>query len=182
VNGNATIAASSVRGSQASRYVLSQISISGGQTLTLAGKPDGSPTYVEIHVTGNVTVGGTSQIVVGPGVSAAVFFDGNVNIQGNGMVNSNNQPGDLELYGIQPPNGVTQTVTLGGNGQLTAAVYAPGADIAVNGSGSQGHVYGSFVGKTVVMNGVTNLHYDEALAKGGLINNYKIVSWFEDTR
>jgi hypothetical protein len=182
VNGNATINASPVRGSPESRYMLSQISISGGQTLALAGKPDGSPTYVEIYVTGNVSVGGTSQIVVGPGVKATIYFAGNVNIQGNGMVNSNNQPGDLALYGIQPGKDVTQTVTLGGNGQLTAAVYAPGADISVNGSGSNGHVYGSFVGKTVVMNGVTNLHYDEALGKGGLINNYKIVSWFEDTR
>src|SRR5205823_62696 len=182
VNGNTTITANSVQGSQASRHMLNQVSISGGQTLTLAGNPDGSRTYVEIYVTGNVTVGGTSQIVVAPGVSARIYFAGNVDIQGNGMVNSNNQPGDLELYGIQPAPNVTQTVTLGGNGQLTAAVYAPGADISVNGSGSHGHVYGSFVGKTVTMNGVTNLHYDEALGKGGLINNYKIVSWFEDTR
>jgi hypothetical protein len=29
---------------------------------------------------------------------------------------------------------------------------------------------------------VTNLHYDEALAATGLINNYRIVSWIEDTR
>jgi hypothetical protein len=32
------------------------------------------------------------------------------------------------------------------------------------------------------MTGVTNLHYDESLATAGLINNYKIVSWVEDTR
>jgi hypothetical protein len=38
------------------------------------------------------------------------------------------------------------------------------------------------VGKTVAMTGVTNLHYDEALGSGGIINNYKIVSWVEDTR
>lgn len=182
VNGNATITASAVQGSWASRYRLTQISISGGQTLTLAGSPDGSPTYVEIEVTGDISVGGTSQIVVAAGVKATIYFIGNVNIQGNGMVNSKNQPGDLQLFGVQPLGNATQTVTLGGNGQLTAAVYAPGAAISVNGAGSNGHVYGSFVGKTVVMTGVTNLHYDEALAAGGLINNYKIVSWFEDTR
>jgi hypothetical protein len=32
------------------------------------------------------------------------------------------------------------------------------------------------------MTGVTNLHYDEALNGTGLINNYRIVSWFEDNR
>ena len=182
VNGNVTLNANAVQGSWQSRYTLSQISISGGQTLNLAGHPNGTPTYVEINVIGNVLVGGTSQIVLGPGVKATIYFAGNVNIQGNGMVNSNNQPGDLQMFGIQPPGNSTQTVVLGGNGQLTAAVYAPGADISVNGGGSHGHIYGSFVGKTVLMNGVTNLHYDEALAASGPIHNYKIVSWFEDTR
>lgn len=182
VNGNVTINASATQGSWQSRYTLSQISISGGKTLNLAGNSDGSRTYVEVNVTGSISVGGTSQIVVAPGVNATIYFAGNVNIQGNGMVNSNNQPGDLQMFGIQPPVNSTQTVVLGGNGQLTASVYAPGADISVNGGGSHGHIYGSFVGKTVFMNGVTNLHYDEALAAAGPIHNYKIVSWFEDTR
>src|SRR5436305_9874283 len=60
VNGNTTINASPVRGSQASRYMVNQISLNGGQTLNLAGNPDGSRTYVEIYVTGGITVGGTS--------------------------------------------------------------------------------------------------------------------------
>lgn len=182
VNGNVTINANAVQGSPASRYRLTQISISGGQTLHLAGSLTGSRTYVEIHVTGNVSVGGTSQIVLGPGVSATIYFAGNVDIAGNGMVNSNNQPGDLLLYGIPPEGSYSQHVNLGGNGEITAAVYAPGANISINGGGTSGHVFGSVVGKSVVMTGVTNLHYDEALGAGGIINNYKIVSWFEDNR
>ncbi len=181
VNNSATLTASVVQGSWSSRYMLSLVSLGGNQTLTLAGNPDGSPTYIEIYVTGDITVGGTSQIVMQPGVKAIIYFAGNVDITGNGIVNSNNQPGDLQLYGIQPTSG-TPHVNLGGNGQITAAVYAPGHTVAVNGGGSNGHVFGSMVGKTVTMTGVTNLHYDEALGSGGLINNYKIVSWFEDTR
>ena len=73
-------------------------------------------------------------------------------------------------------------VNLSGNAQLSAAVYAPGHNVTVAGGGSSGHVFGSIVGKTVVMTGVTNLHYDEALSSVGLINNYEIVSWFEDNR
>ena len=99
-----------------------------------------------------------------------------------GMVNPANQPADLLLYGIQPTGGVTPHVNLGGNGQITAAVYAPDYDVTVNGGGNTGHVFGSVVGKTVSMTGVTNLHYDAALASSGIINNYEIVSWVEDTR
>jgi hypothetical protein len=32
------------------------------------------------------------------------------------------------------------------------------------------------------MNGVTEVHYDEALAREGLVVGYRIVSWLEDTR
>jgi len=182
VNGTSTISASSVQSSAASRYVLTGISLSGGKTLTIAGNPDGSQTYVEIYVTGDISVSGTGQIIIQPGVSATIYFAGNVDISGNGVLNGNNQPGDLMFYGIQPPSGAAEHVNFGGNSQITASIYAPGHDVTVNGSGTNGHVYGSIVGKTVTMTGVSNLHYDERLGSTGMINNYKIVSWFEDNR
>ncbi len=182
VNGNATLTASATQGSASSRYRLSGISISGSQTLTIAGDPNGSPTYIEIYVTGDISVAGTSQIILGDGVQAKIYFQGNVDIAGKGMLNPANQPADLLLYGVQSTGDVTPHVNLGGNGQITAAVYAPDYDVTVNGGGNSGHVFGSIVGKTVTMTGVTNLHYDEVLAGSGLINNYEIVSWVEDTR
>ena len=109
------------------------ISISGGQTLTLAGNSDGSPSYIEIYVTGDITVGGNSQIILENGVVATIYFAGNVDIGGKGMLNPNDQPSDLLLYGIQPTDGLPRQVTLGGNGQITAALYAPDYDVTVNG-------------------------------------------------
>ena len=160
----------------------SGIALSGSQTLTIAGDPNGSPTYIEIYVTGDISVAGNSQIILGDGVQAKIYFQGNVDIGGKGMLNPANQPADLLLYGVKPTGDVVPHVKLGGNGQITAAVYAPDCNVTVNGGGNSGHVFGSIVGKTVTMTGVTNLHYDEALAGSGLINNYEIVSWVEDTR
>jgi hypothetical protein len=185
VNGDATLTASPVQGSASSRYQLTTISTSASQTLTIAGNPDGSPSYIEIYVTGDISVAGNSQIVLGAGVNAKIYFRGNVDIAGKGMVNPSNQPESLLFYGVQPLNtasGVTPHVNLGGNGQISAAVYAPDYDVTVDGGGNTGHVFGSIIGKTVVMTGVTNLHYDAALASTGIINNYQIVSWVEDTR
>ncbi len=182
VTGTTTITASAIKGSAASRYVLTGVSLSGSKTLTVAGNPDGSQTYVEIYVTGDISVSGTGQIIVQPGVTATIYFAGNVDISGNGVLNSNNQPSDLMLYGIQPPTDTSEHVNFGGNSQITASIYAPGHDVTVNGGGTNGHVYGSIVGKTVTMTGVSNLHYDERLGSTGVINNYKIVSWFEDNR
>jgi len=182
VTGTTTINADATKGSAASRYTLSSISLSGNKTLMVAGNPNGSQTYIEIYVTGDISVSGTGQIVVQPGVTATIYFAGNVDISGNGVLNSNNQPSDLMLYGIQPPTDTSEHVSIGGNSQITASVYAPGHDVTVNGGGTNGHVYGSVVGKTVTMTGVSNLHYDERLGATGMVNNYKIVSWFEDNR
>jgi hypothetical protein len=45
---------------------------------------------------------------------------------------------------------------------------------------------GSYVGaiavKTVTMSGNSVVPYDESLVAGDFINDYKIASWFEDTR
>ncbi len=182
VTGTTTITASPTKGSSMSRYRLSAVSLSGNQTLTLAGDPGGSPTYIEIYVTGDISAVGNSQMILEPGVQAKIYFLGNVDIEGKGVLNPSNQPEDLFLYGVDSTTIVPRHVNLGGNGQISAAVYAPEHDVVVNGGGNTGHVFGSVVGKTVAMNGVTNLHYDEALSAGGIISNYKIVSWVEDTR
>ena len=182
INKTTTLTAGATSGASATRYEVSSISLSGGASLTLAGAPDGSTTYIEIYVTGDISVSGSSQITVQPGVKAKIYFAGNVDVSGNGIVNGTNQPLDLQMYGIEPSSDDPKYVNLGGNGQIMAAVYAPNHDVTVNGGGSNGHVFGSVVGKTVTMTGVTNLHYDEALSAGGIINNYRIVSWFEDTR
>lgn len=185
VSGDATLAAHTIPSPDnpaLRRYVLSSINLSGNQTLTLSGNADGTPANIEIYVTGDVTATGNAQVIIAPGVKASLYFAGNVSIAGNGIVNSNNQPGDLLMYGINPTDGSSKSMQIGGNSQLSATVYAPGFDVAINNGGTRGSVYGSFVGKTVKMNGVTDLHYDEALGAGGLVNNYKIVSWFEDTR
>jgi hypothetical protein len=182
VTNTTTLTANATSGASVSRYQLSSISLSGNNTLTLAGNPSGSQTYIEIYVTGNISFSGSAQLIIQPGVSAKIYFAGNVDVGGNGILNSNNQPLDLQLYGIQPPSGTSEHVNLGGNGQIIAAVYAPNHDIAINGGGTNGHVFGSVVGNTVTMTGVTNLHYDEHLGTAGLINSYKIVSWFEDSR
>ncbi|MGZ5002548.1 MAG: DUF7305 domain-containing protein, partial [Chthoniobacterales bacterium] len=184
VNGTTNLAANNVEGSASSRYIVSGISLAGNQTLTLTGNADGiTTTYIEVYVTGDVTATGNAQIILQPGVKAKLYFAGNVSIAGNGVVNTNNQPGDLMMYGITPSSpSTTPSFALGGNALLSAAVYAPNFNVQINNGGTRGTVYGSFVGKSVEMVGVTDLHYDEALGSGGIINNYKIVSWFEDTR
>lgn len=48
--------------------------------------------------------------------------------------------------------------------------------------GTADSIFGSFVGWTIGMTGIQSVHYDEALNDGGLISDFKVVSWFEDAR
>src|ERR1043166_1117243 len=138
-----TLTASSTSGSSASRYVMSSINLNSGKTVALAGNPDGSPTDIEIYVTGDMSFNGNAQLVVQPGVNAKIYFQGDVDVSGNGIVNVDNQPADLQLYGVQPTDTNSHHVNLGGNGQIIAAVYAPNHDVNINGGGTNGHVFGS---------------------------------------
>ncbi len=184
VLGNDTLVSAPDTSTGAGRYVLNSITLAGTEQLNLvppAGTPAGATTHIEIYVTGDISATGNSQIIVHPGVKAIIHFAGGVKVSGNGLVNKTNQPGNLQMYGITPSDtSITKTVELGGNGHLTAAVYAPDFHVHINNAGTRGTANGSFVGKTFKMTGGTDLHYDEALGAGGRIANYKVVSWFED--
>ena len=131
-----------------------------------------------------------AQIIVDPGVYVRIFVAGNVDITGNGISNPNS-PLHLQLYGLDRPtnpDGSPQSpgeMKIGGNGGFRGTVYAPMYNLEMVGGGTTNpdkSVYGAVVGWTVRMTGVQAVHYDEALTDGGLVADYKVVSWFEDVR
>ena len=104
---------------------------------------------------------GTKTLTLGAAGSVILYTDGDISAFGNGIVNSTTAE-NFQIYGTGTSSG-SQSVAIGGNGNLVAAVYAPNAAVSLRGGGSSGNVMGSIVGKTIDMNGGTNFHYDEAL-------------------
>ena len=171
-----------------SNYQLSTLSLSGFDVLRIQGAADGTPTYIQIVVTGNMSVtGGQAAIVLDPGVYARIFVEGDASIGGRGFINQGS-PLHLQLYGVDRPLNRDGTapfpgsIKIAGSGAFSGAVYAPGYDVELKGGGSSDGISGAFVGKTVKMTGVQSVHYDQALRESGLITDFKIVSWFEDER
>ncbi len=99
-----------------------------------------------------------------------------------------NGPLHLQLYGIDPPPkadgtpGASKLMKIAGKGGFSGAVYAPLYDVEIKGGAGSDNIFGSFVGNTVRISGVQSVHYDEALADGGLVSDYKVVSCFEEDR
>jgi hypothetical protein len=148
-------------------------------------------------ITGDSSLSGQSRIVLEEGVYVRIFIMGDADFTGGGFVNPNS-PLHLQVYGvdhyrrdaagniINDSNGQPiidyGTLKIAGNGGFMGAVYAPHYDIEMKGGGTDDTIYGAFVGHDIFMNGVQSVHYDEALSDGGLVGEYKVVSWFEDVR
>jgi hypothetical protein len=130
---------------------------------------------------------GQAQVTMDPGVHVRIFVKGDADMTGNGFLNPNS-PLNLQVYGCDRPQNADGTpaslgnLKISGNGGFSGTVYAPNYNIEIKGGGNADTVYGAFVGQNILMNGVQSVHYDEALADGGLITGYSIVSWFEDER
>lgn len=184
ITGSTTVIA---KPGEPAQIIVSKISLSGQSTLRIRGAADGSPTYAQIVVNGAISTSGQAQIVIDPGVHVRIFVAGDVDITGNGIINTNS-PLNAQLYGLdRAKNANGEPISPGamkiaGNGGFRGTVYAPSYNVSMVGGGNEDSIYGAFVGWSVSMTGVQSVHYDEALADGGLISDYKVVSWFEDVR
>lgn len=120
---------------------------------------------------------GTKSLTVTSGSTLTIYTNGNIKASGDALVNSN-ASSSLVIYGTTASPS-TQDITVGGNGQLYAAIYAPNGVVELKGGGSSGMVLGSVIGKSITMNGGTDFHYDEALATLSAGNPFGIVKWRE---
>jgi hypothetical protein len=187
INNSATTTTIAATPEMPANFQFSSLALSGPAVLEITGAADGSETFAQIVVTGDVSLTGLSQIKLGKGVHVRMFVIGNADIGGKGFYNPNS-PLALQVYGCDRPklaDGTPAsygTMKIAGNGGFCGAIYAPNYNLEIKGGGTADSIFGAFVANTVFMNGVQAIHYDEALADGGLITDYRIVSWFEDER
>jgi hypothetical protein len=151
--------------------------LNGTKTLTIAaGKNVVFLANASNSATNAIDVGGGAGVSVGAGATWNVYTNGDVRITGTGMANANNSPASTMFWGTQTSG---QNFDISGNGQLIATVYAPDADVSLNGGGSSGLMCGAVVAKTITMNGGTEFHYDDALGRLTTGNPFGISKWRE---
>jgi hypothetical protein len=156
-----------------SLYVLSSITNSRKVIVNALGTAE---TFVTLHVTGDIT----GKITVGPHVHLQVYVDGNLDVKANEIVNQTGLAGNLQFYAISPTDpSVTQTINIAPPGDFAAAIYAPSADVHINGNPD---ITGSVVAKSFYANGNVSWHYDRALDLLGNLLDFRVASYVEDTR
>ena len=166
--------------SSPTRFKVSTLTYSGGETLTLAPHAVGAESYVEIWVTGDFKSSGTSQIILKPGVHVTYYIEGDITATGTTFVNESNVAANNTLNVVTQPPGIKRSVTFTGGGDFIGAINAPGSDFTLSGNAS---FSGAMIGKTMSVKGGASIHYDEALARAdGEGGGYQVMSWVEAVR
>jgi len=134
----------------------------------------------------SLTLSGGATIVVTD--KTKIYLVGNFSFAGGGIVNQTNRPENLEI--VAHPYAVPQDYVppedpigiLTGGSQAAAAVYAPGFDLTLSGSGG---FKGAVIGGDVNISGI-DFHFDESLldaegmiSKPGRIRKFERVAWRE---
>jgi Tfp pilus assembly protein PilX len=114
-----------------------------------------SPTSIAVH--GGMTNSGTANIYLnGPPT---------LSMAGNSATDNSGRPENLRYYGLPS----LTSVSMSGNSSFTGTLYAPQADVTLNGGGNNNLDFiGSLVGNTITMNGKFSVHYDESLSANGV--------------
>jgi hypothetical protein len=95
---------------------------------------------------------------------------------GNGVWNEGGNATNFMYYGL-PGN---TDIKLAGNASFTGTIYAPEANLSLNGGGNDTTDFiGASVTATATLDGHFNFHYDESLSKSGPTSSYAIQTWNE---
>lgn len=124
-----------------------------------------------IKITGN-----GSGIKVATNSSLKIYTAGDIDLTGQGITNVDGAPADVQLFGTKTSG--TQDIKIAGGGTFSGVIYAPHADVTINGDGS---MYGSVVAENITLTGNANFHYDEALADLDAGAPFRISLWKEVT-
>lgn len=146
-------------------------------TITKSFTVQGNVTLILTAGAGDVvrmTGGDTMSVAVNSSIN--LYASGDLRFTGNGITNLTNNATAVQIFGIKPTTG--QQIEIGGGAFFKGLVYAPNADIKLNGNPD---VMGSLVGNTIDVVGNAQFHYDESLANFGGDNPWGVVRWRELT-
>jgi len=115
---------------------------------------------VTLHITGDITLGQSCEIIVRDGASLTIYADGNIQCDNGSDINSENPPEAASTLQLFATGEGPQSFDLKAKSEFTGIIYAPNANILLYAGGD---AYGSIVANAFEFKTGGNYHYDEAL-------------------
>jgi len=149
-------------------------------------KSTGQPTVLEVsggavvlHITGDIEIGQSCEIVVEDGSSLTLYVDSNIHCRENSGITVESSAKEAETLKLYATGEGTQNFDIKAKSEWVGVVYAPNADVDLYASGD---VYGSVVANNFEFKAGGNYHYDKALKKVSVENEgvrFVIKRWKE---
>ena len=176
-----------------------------GQTLTLT--PADSGTYPEIylrkgegvvstvpsilevgggdvvlHLTGDIQLENSCEIIVKPGSTLTIYTDGNIHTRNGSSISNENPPGEARTIQIYTTGEDKQFIDIKAKSDFTGIIYAPDDDVVLY---AKGNAYGSIVADSFDYKAGGNFYFDEALRDNVSVDDEAVVfvvnRWYESS-
>lgn len=115
---------------------------------------------VELHISGDINLGNSCEIVVEEGSSLKLYVDGNINCNNGSSIWAVNTSKNVEALMLYGTGEAAQTFDLKAKNEWLGVIYAPNADVTLNAGGD---IYGAIISNNFELKAGGNYHYDRAL-------------------
>ena len=117
---------------------------------------------VELHITGDIEVGQSCQIIVKEGASLTLYVDGDIHCRENSGINTENAAKQAETLKLYATGEDAQYFDIKASSEWIGTIYAPNADVTLY---ANGDAYGAIVANSFEFKAGGSYHYDRALKK-----------------
>lgn len=135
---------------------------------------------VVLHVTGDIGLGNTCEIIVKDGASLTIYADANINCANGSGINMENPPTEATTLQLYATGQGAQYFDVKAKSQFTGVIYAPDAVVDLY---AKGDAYGSIVARNFAYKAGGNFYYDEALQNKNTVNDegvqFVVTRWSE---
>jgi hypothetical protein len=127
---------------------------------------------VVLHLTGDIQLENSCEIIVKEGSSLTVYIDGNIHCRNGSSINMEAPPEEAETLQIYTTGQDEQFIDIKAKSDFTGTIYAPDDDVVLY---AKGDAYGSVVAKSFDYKAGGNFHFDEALRDSVSIDDEAVI-------
>lgn len=135
---------------------------------------------VVLHVTGDIQLGNSCEIIVKDGSSLTIYSDGNIHCRNGSGINTEAPPEQADTLQIYATGAGSQFFDIKAKSEFTGIIYAPDADVDLY---ANGNAYGSVIARDFEYKSGGNFYYDEALQNKNTVNDeavqFVVTRWYE---
>ena len=117
---------------------------------------------VVLHITGDIELGNSCEIIIEEGSSLDLYVDGDIHCRQDSGINTTTVDKEAKTFELYATGENTQYFDLKAKSEWIGVVYAPNAEVILFAGGD---IYGAVVANTFELKAGGSYHYDRALKK-----------------